>query len=171
MVGELINNTGAPQQAVDISGIFYDAQDQVIQDEIDTLSYVPAEVVPVGAHIPFELVIESTQPIYRLDLLAMSEPASASPRQDFQFSNVSQQTDEKSRYCLEGQVQNSGSPLEDYLIIVAIAYNDQGNVVSFGEYSPALPKIVIGDQTSPFEMCIDPLNQQIARHELRALGY
>lgn len=171
VVGELINKTGAPQQAVDISGIFYNAKDQVIQDEIDTLSYVPADVVPVGAHIPFELVIESTQSIYRLDLVARSAPATASPRQDFKFANVSQWTDELNTYCLDGEVQNTGLPLGDYLVVMAIAYNEQGNVVSFGEYSPVLPNVVVGDQISPFEMCIDPLNQNIARHELRALGY
>jgi hypothetical protein len=171
VVGELINKTGAPQQAVGISGIFYDAKDQVIQDEIDTLSYVPAEIIPVGAHIPFELVAESTQPIYRLDLVAKSAPATESPRQDFKFANVSQWTDEANTYCLDGEVQNTGSPLADYLVVMAIAYNERGNVVSFGEYSPVLPEVVIGDQTSPFEMCIDPLNQNIARHELRALGY
>lgn len=171
VIGEIINNTGKPQQAVDITGTFYDDKDQVIKNELDILSHVAVDVVPVGAHIPFELVIESSQPVYRLDLLALSEPADNPPRQDFQFANISQQQNESNLYCLEGQIQNIGSPLADYLIVVAIGYNAQGNVVSFGEYSPASPSVILGDQASPFEMCLDPLDQQIARHELRALGY
>lgn len=171
VIGELINNTGSPQQGVDVSGTFYDRADQVIRDEIETLSHVPVDIVPVGAHIPFELVIESSQPIYRLDLLAKSIPASEPPRQDFQFSNVNLSPNETNLYCLEGQVQNPGANLVDYLVIMIVGYNDQGNVVNFGEYSPVAPEGVVGDQRSPFSMCLDPLEQQITRHELRAVGY
>jgi hypothetical protein len=169
--GELINNTGTPQQGVDISGVFYDRADQVIRDEIETLSHVPVDIVPVGAHIPFELVIESNEPIYRLDLVARSIPASEPPRQDFQFSNVNLSTNDPNMYCLEGQVQNPGANLVDSLVIMIVGYNDQGNVVNFGEYSPVAPEGVVGEQRSPFRMCLDPLEQQITRHELRAVGY
>ncbi len=171
VVGELINSTGSPQQAVEVSGIFYDAQDQVIEDEIDTLSYVPVEVIPPGAHVPFELTVESPQPIYRLDLVALSAPATDFPRQDFQFANINQWAGESNMYCLSGQVQNTGSPLADYLVIMATTYDDQGQVAGFGEYAPAYPEVIVGSQTTPFEICIDPLNQQIARHEFRAVGY
>jgi hypothetical protein len=171
VVGELVNQTGAAQQEVNISGLFYNADDEIIQNEIETLSYVPVEIIPIGAHIPFELTIESIEPIYRLDLLAMSEPADSPPRQDFQFTGVSQWTDDTNMYCLSGQVKNLGSPLEDSLVIMTIGYNDYGSVVSFGEYSPISPEVITGDQTSTFETCLDPLNQQITRHELRAIGY
>ncbi|MEW5957253.1 MAG: hypothetical protein AB1801_05995 [Chloroflexota bacterium] len=171
VVGEIINNTGSPQQAVEVSGVFYDALDQVIEDEIDTLSYVPVEVIPVGAHVPFELVVESPQPIFRLDLEALSQPASDSPRQDFQFANINQWSGGTNMYCLGGQVQNLGLPLAGYLVIMATTYDAQGQVVGFGEYAPTSPENIVGDQTSPFEMCIDPLDQHVARHEFRALGY
>lgn len=171
VVGELINNTGAPQQAVEISGTFYDAQGQVIQDGIDTLSYVPIEVIPAGLHVPFELNIESDRPIYRLDLLAKSDPSVEAPRHDFQFANVSQWQDEEGMYCLGGDVQNSGASLQDYLIVFATVYNGQGGLVSFGEYTPTSPEMLEDGQPSPFEMCVDPLDQQVAHYELNALGY
>jgi hypothetical protein len=171
VVGELINNTGQPQQAVEVAGVFYNEKDQIIQDQIDSLSYVPVEVIPVGAHVPFELNIESDQPIYRLDLLAKSDPAGETPRQDFQFANVSQWEDTDGLYCLGGDVQNSGGSLQDYLVVVATAYNGQGRLVGFSEYAPTSSEIIESGQASPFEMCLDPLSQQVAHYELNALGY
>lgn len=170
VIGEMVNNTGIPQKEVHISGVVYDQHDQRIEEEIDTLSYVPVEVVPVGASVPFELIVEGPEPIYRLDLVAMSEPSGDPPFQDFQISNVNQWVDSSNLYCLGGYVQNSASPLEDFLIILASAYNDQGQLVSFGEYSTVSPGFVIGDQTSPFEMCVDPLDEQIVDYKLSALG-
>ncbi len=171
VVGELVNNTGLPQTAVHISGVLYDEQSQVIVDGVETLSYVPVDVIPAGAHVPFELAVESDEAIYRLDLYAMSEPAGNPPRQDFQISSISPWTDSANMYCLGGQIQNPGAPLEDYLIIVAFTYNEQGQLVSFGEYSLTSPEQAVGDQTSSFELCIDPMDQTIVSHELAALGF
>ncbi len=170
VVGEAINNTGVPQQEIDISGLFYDAYDRLIVNEIETLDYVPVEVVPVSVRVPFELVVESDQPIYRLDLVGLSAPADNPPRQDFQLSGVSQQTNPVDLYCIQGQVKNLGAPLEEYLLVLATAYDGKGQVVSFGEYSAASPETIVADQTSPFEICIDSLGQQITRHEVRAMG-
>lgn len=171
VVGELVNNTGAPQQNVEVSGVFYDAQDQVLLDEIDTLSYVPIEIIPAGAHVPFELNIESAQPIYRLDLLAMSDRAVETPRQDFQIVNVTYWEDADGLYCLGGDIQNSGDSIQDYLVVLATAYDGLGGLVTFGEYAPAAPTEAETGQISPFEMCLDPLDQQVAHYELNAVGY
>ncbi len=153
-----------------VSGLLYDQRGQVIVEGLETLSYVPVDIIPVGAHVPFELVVESDEPIYRLDLYAMSEPSGDPPRQDFQISNVSQWTGPVDMYCLNGEIQNLGASLEDYLTIVALVYNDRNQLASFGEYSAALPELVIGEKTSSFELCIDPLDQLIVNHELKALG-
>jgi hypothetical protein len=168
--GELINNTGAPQTEVQVSGILYDRYDRIIIDGVDTLDYVPVEVVPVGARIPFELVVESDQPIYRIDLVGISAPADSSPRQDFQFSGVSQRVDPSGLYCIEGRIKNLGSPLQEHLIVLATTYDSQGQVVSFGEHAEGSPSNVSADQASPFEICIDPVGQQISNHQLKAVG-
>jgi hypothetical protein len=170
VMGKLVNNTGLPQTAVQVAGNLYDQQNQVIAEGVEMSSYVPVDIVPIGGHVPFELVVKSAKPINRLDLYAVSEPSGASPREDFLFSGLKQWTGSTGTYCLDGQIHNSGPPLEDYLIIVAFVYDNQGKLVSFEEFSADSPQTVMGDQASPFEMCIDPLGQQIARHELRALG-
>ena len=170
VVGEMVNRTGAPQEGVNVSGVFYDRDDQVIRDGIDTLNYVPVEVVPEGAHIPFELVVDSADPVYRIELVAISEPAADTARQDFQFVDVSQWQGADDMYCIGGQVQNPGSPLDEYLVVLATTYDGKGHVVSFGEHSTATPAEIVAGQSSPFSICIDPLNEQIARYQLWALG-
>lgn len=169
VVGELINNTQIPQRDVYVSGVFYDRNNQVILDEIESLSYVPVEIIPVGGRVPFELVVESAQPIYRLDLYARSEPSGDPPRQDFQFADVTHWTSKTNMYCLGGKVLNPSPLLEDYLVVLATIYNNQGYVASFGEYSALLPASA-GNQSTPFELCIDPLEQPIVHYELKALG-
>ncbi len=171
VVGEAINNTGVPQREVDISGIFYGNKNQLIGDEIEAVDYIPVDVVPIGARVPFELVAESSQPIYRLDLIGLSEPTNNSPRQDFEFLNVKEQLTDAGMYCLRGTVKNSGAALNEYLIILATAYNGQSQVIGFGEHSEISPKSVIADQIAPFEVCLDPLGQPVSRYQLRAWGW
>ncbi|MCG3209859.1 MAG: hypothetical protein FOGNACKC_03486 [Anaerolineae bacterium] len=170
LMGELVNGTGAPQQVLDISGAFYDAQGQVAADSLNMVSYVPVDPIPVGAHVPFELQVSGDQNIDRFDLNAISTPASDPPRQDFKFSNVEQWVDEATGYCIRGQVDNLGPPLREYLIVLAIGYDDKGSVVNFGEYYvDTLP--TSGAQSSPFELCLASLGRQLSRHDLRAFGY
>jgi len=48
-----------------------------------------------------------------------------------------------------------------------VLYDSQGDVVNFGEtYESALE----GGETLDFEICIEPPNQNAARHELYAWG-
>jgi hypothetical protein len=170
LMGELVNSTGAPQQLIDISGAFYDAQGEVAVDGLELVSYVPIDPVPADAHVPFELLVSGHQDIDRFDLRAVSEPASDPPRQDFQFSGVEQWVGDATGYCLRGQVANQGPPVQEYLIVLAIGYDDQGSVVNFGEYYvDTLPGS--GTQSSPFELCLASLGRQLSRHDLRAFGY
>jgi hypothetical protein len=134
------------------------------------VSYVPIDPVPADAHVPFELQVSGNHDIDRFDLRVLSEPASAAPRQDFQFSGVEQGMDQDNLYCIRGQVENQGPPVQEYLIVLAIGYDDQGSVVNFGEY---YADILPGSdaQSSTFELCLDPFDRQISHHDLRAFGY
>jgi hypothetical protein len=168
IIGEMVNNTGAPQTDIQVASIVYGANNRVITDQAEMIDYVPVEVVPVGAHIPFELIVSAQEAIYRVDLTGVSYPAEAAPRQDFQFAGVNQWIEE-SLYCLGGKVQNN-APLGEYLIILAVTYNNSGQVVSFGEYAEGDPESIGAGQTAPFELCIDPSGQNIVHHELKAVG-
>lgn len=169
VMGVLINNTGSPQTAIELTGTFYDAQGKVIQDQIDTSSYVPVEIIPVEAHIPFELDAISPQPVSRVDVQVKSSPATDSPRQDFQITGLKQWTDTDGMYCLSGQVENPGDPVQGYLAVYATLYDNMGHLVSFSDYAPSIDDP--SGQGADFEMCLDPLGHTITRHEVKALGY
>jgi uncharacterized protein YgiM (DUF1202 family) len=164
--GKAVNNTGAAQELLSINGIFYDGQGQVIADHDDSYAYWPGYVVPPGGSVPFELLVDGIGEPANFDLSVEAQPSDQTPRQDFNVSNVNQQT-EDDVYCLAGELRNPGSDLEDYLIIAAVLYDAQDNVLNFGDYEEFGS---IEDSASNFEICIDRPNQDIARYEVVAWG-
>ena len=143
LYGNLINNTGSAQELFFITGTFYDAQGQAIADEESTYDYWPVEFIPPGARVPFELTVDGIQSTNNFDLRVDAEPSGEAPRQDFEFSDLYQETMEYG-YCVGGTLRNPGGQLEDYLVIVAVLYDNQDQVVSFGEYYPYYDE-VFGD--------------------------
>ena len=119
--------------------------------------------------MPFELIVFDIQSIADFNLDVISRPSSETPRQDFEFSDIDP-SNEEGDYCLAGKLRNPGGQLLDYLLIVAVLYNDQDNVINFDTYDEPSPEDVKGDGISDLEVCVDALDQQIARYELRAVG-
>lgn len=169
LYGKLTNGTGAPQELEDVSGAFYDAQGQLIADKSSTFDYWPINVVPPGGAVPFELTVFDGQGAADYDLNVEAQPSGENTRQDFEFKDVEQRS-EDGDYCLSGNLRNSGDELRDYLVIVAILYDAQGNVVNFDYYDEYNPAGVKGDNPSSFEICVPPPNQDVANYELRAWG-
>jgi hypothetical protein len=169
LYGEVINNTGSSQELALVSGNFYDGQGQIIANEENTADYAPVDIIPPGGRVPFELSIDNVQNVADFDLWAQSEASGDVPRQDFEFLEVSQWTEDED-YCLSGSLRNPGGPLQDYLIIVAILYDGQGNVINFGDDYQTSLEGVAGDETLYFEICANLSGQSVARHELRAWG-
>jgi hypothetical protein len=167
--GEAVNDTGSSQQISHVTGTFYDSQGQVVAGTGDISDYWPIYMVPPGAVVPFKLSISGAPGVADLDLSVISQPSSDTPRQDFAFSDADA-SQGGGGYCVTGSLQNPGGGLQDYLTIVAVLYNAQGKVVNFDSYDEFFPEDVVGDQTLDFEVCVDPLNQEVARYELRAWG-
>jgi hypothetical protein len=169
LFGNLGNHTGISQELAYIFGIFYDAQGQVIADQNSTTDYWPINFIPPGGEIPFELTVADIQTVANFDLGIKAEPSDETLRQDFEFSGLDQ-SNEGGGYCVTGRLRNPGDPLEQNLTIVAVLYDDQDTVVNFGDYFERQPQRVIDDETLPFQVCADDLNQSIARYDLQAWG-
>jgi hypothetical protein len=165
LYGDLINDTGMTQELVFVSGTFYDASGQVIADPGSTSDYWPVDVIPSGGRLPFELTVLDIEQAVAYDLTLEAQPSDRTPRQDFEFANLDQ-WGEDDIYCLTGELQNLGAPLQEYIVIVAVLFDSQDRVLKFGEYYEPGPV----DPSLEFEICIDLINQDIARHELRAWG-
>lgn len=169
LYGNMINDTGASQELEAVTGSFYDAEGRLIADEGSTYDYWPINVVPPGGSVPFELTVFDVQNAANFNLAVEAIPSGENTRQDFEFLNVNQRN-EDGDYCLGGELRNSGDELAEYLVIVAILYDGQGNVINFDYYDEYNPQGVKDDATSSFDICVSPLDQGVANHELRAWG-
>lgn len=169
LYGKLTNDTGAPQELEAVTGQFYDAQGQVVADKNSTYDYWPINVVPPGGAVPFELTVFDVQNAADYDLNVEAQPSGQNTRQDFEFRDVRQENDDGD-FCLTGQLRNNGDQLQEFLVVAAILYDGQGNVINFDYYDEYDPASVRGDDTSEFEICVSPPNQDVANHELRAWG-
>jgi hypothetical protein len=167
--GDMINNTGTSQELNVVSGVFYDGQGQVIAGDRDVEGEWPIEVVLPGGRVPFKLVVNGIQGVANFELGVEANPSGITPRQDFEFVDLSQSR-EAGKYCVTGRLQNLGGELEEYLVIVAVLYNDQDKAINFDDYDEFELEYVIGGETAEFQLCVDDLNQDVAHHELRAWG-
>jgi hypothetical protein len=165
LYGDVINNTGVSQELTAITGAFYDAQGQLMADGDDILNVWPIEVIPAGGRLPFELAIPGLQNIADFDLSVQAQPNGQMPHQNFDFPEVNELI-EDNYYCLTGQVQNLGAQLHTYLMVVAVLYDSQDRMINFSEYYEPAP----ADELSDFEICVDLINPDMARYELRAWG-
>jgi hypothetical protein len=167
--GEVVNNAASAQQIDYLAGTVYDGQGQVLADVADGAEYWPIYVVPAGAQVPFKLSLYGVPGASDFDLNLVAQPSDEAPRQDFEFSDLDA-TSQAGSYCVSGELRNPGGQLDSYLTIVAVLYNAQGNVISFDSYEEYFPEEIVGDETLDFEVCVDPLGQDVARYEVRAWG-
>jgi hypothetical protein len=168
LYGDMVNNTGSSQMLQFVSATFYDAQGQVMPPA-SINDYWPTEAMPPGAQIPFELSVAGIPNPANFDLNVNAVPSDQTPRQDFEFSDLNQSSD-GGDYCLSGSLRDQGSELQEYLVIVAILYDPENNVINFGDYYESDPEGETDEHTLDFELCVDSLGQNVARHELRAWG-
>ncbi|MCG3212140.1 MAG: hypothetical protein FOGNACKC_05787 [Anaerolineae bacterium] len=167
--GEMINNTGSAQLVDHISGAFFNGQGQPLPTPGDTYGYWPLDVVPAGARVPFQLTAYNTQNVGRVDMTVASQPDSQQPRQNFEISNTAATSDDGA-YCVTGTVRNSGAQLHNYLTVVVLLYNDQGQVINFESDQAASPEAIVSGGTFGVDVCLDPLGQHVARFDLRSFG-
>jgi hypothetical protein len=169
LYGDVINETGSTQELNVITATFYDEQGQVIADASSAVDYWPIDVIPAGARLPFGILAPDVESTTNFELNVEAQPGAQMPHQNFQVLSLDQQQAEFG-YCLTGQIQNMGNPLQEYLVVMAVLYDSQDRVIKFGEYYAPDPSVILGDQLEPFEICVDPVSRQVARHELRVWG-
>jgi hypothetical protein len=169
LYGDLVNNTGDTQKLDFISGIFYDAQGQIIADATNIDVYRPLDFILPGGQLPFEMTVTGIQSAANFDLSVEAEPSTETLRQDFEFSEVNQ-WNESGKFCVSGQLRNKGAPLQNYLVIATILYDSQDNIVNFSHQQEPSFAQMIGDHPLDVDICIGSSNQNVAGYALRAWG-
>ena len=167
--GDMVNGTGSVQELVAVTGTFFDAQGQVAASADNIVDYWPFDIVPVGGQLPFELTVLDIQQAADFDLIVDSQPSDQAPHQNFNVSNVESWSDE-GVYCLVGELENRGDFLNEYVVIVAVLFDNQNQMLGFGEYYEPEPEEGLTEFPLEFDICIDVGDQNVARYELRAWG-
>lgn len=167
--GNIINNTGASQEIIYVTGLFYDNQGRTIAGLANTDDYLPLNVVPPGGTMPFELTVYTIRSVEDFELNVAFQISAETPRQDFELLDLEPSTG-AGDYCLRGRLQNAGAQITDYLVVVAVLYNDDDEVINFGRYEAPSPEDVLGDEVMDFEICSDSFSQNVARYEVSAWG-
>jgi|GEM_PF-1905264 len=169
LYGNLVNNTELPQEIISIVGAFLDDQGEVIASTGLADAYWPGFVVSPGGSMPFELKVKGIENAADYTLSVEAEPNGDVPRENFEFSDLKPDQDGDD-YCVEGEFKNPGSGLRDYLVLTAVLFNGQDNVVNFGHYSVYYPEGVEADPDFEFDLCADSFDQEVTRFELQAWG-
>ena len=168
--GNLLNNTSSAQKLSRVTGSFFDEQGQVIAGADSNLTdYWPIAAVPPAGQVPFELVVPGLQSAADYDLQVQAEPGELLLRQDFEFIDVNL-TPKEDKQCVIGKVRNPGGELQSYLVIAAVLYDAQGNVINYYDHLEQSIGNLKDDTMLDFEICVDPLNQPVARFEPQAWG-
>ncbi|HMR66203.1 MAG TPA: FxLYD domain-containing protein [Anaerolineae bacterium] len=167
--GHLVNNTTSTQEIEEVKGTFYDAQGQVIAADDLVYGYWPVDLVLPGGGVPFELIIEGISETAGYDLGVQANPSDEKLLQDFEFKDLNQRN-ENGNYCLGGTLETSGDEPEDYLIISAALYDDQGRVVGFSDNQDIFPEDIADGQSVGFEICLPTPVEPIARYDVLAWG-
>lgn len=170
LVGEVINHTGQPQTIKRLAGIFYNDRGQIIAGPDNVSDARPVDLVPPEGRLPFRLTVPGISSAANFELSVTAEPGRQAVRRDFQFVGL-EPSIQAGDYCVTGQLQNPGSPLQNYLVIGLMLYDNQDNVINFSNYNELYFAGVSGNQLLDFEVCVPPPNQNVTRHEVRAWGW
>jgi hypothetical protein len=140
-----------------------------VADDDDLVDDLPQSVVPAGGRVPFEILVDGPQSAARYDVTIDYVESLTPIRSDFVLTDLNQFMS-FDRYCVRGTLRNSGGQLLETLVIVAVLYDDQANVINYGRTSPANYFNIHGDRTLSFEICVSPPNEGVTEYAVRALG-
>lgn len=168
--GNLVNHSATAQEIERVSATFFDAQGNQIGQGNHIQAYWPGYSVPPGGDMPFQLLVNGLSGAANFDLNLGASLSSSTPREDFEFSEVKQSYQNNS-YCVDGYLRNSGSQLQEYLIITAVLYDGRDNVINFQDEQVFSPARVVGDQKYHFKICVAPPYDDATRYDLQAWGY
>lgn len=168
LYGDVINQSDTAQELNRVTGQFVDPQGQIIANPENISAYWPVELVPAKGRVPFELFAEGIQSVAKFDIKFEAQPSSRIPRQDFVLTQEYQDKDELG-LCVGGILENRGAELEDFLVVVAVLYDAQNQMISFGD-SSIEPSLATPGQANEFEVCADSFNQEVSRFELVSWG-
>lgn len=169
-LGEVINNTGAGIEQVQVAVSLYDAEGEMVATGS---TFTEFDIIPNGGKMPFALLFTEPPPSFsHHQVVALSGVTVAHWGRNYIDLTIESDRGEASggrAYVVTGQVRNTGQHDVEQIRIVVTAYDAEGRVVGIRRGSPETQTLRVG-QSSPFGVSLSSLGGQVVTYTVQAQG-
>jgi LysM repeat protein len=169
-LGEVINNTGADIEQVQVAVSLYDAEGEVVATGS---TFTEFDFIPNESKMPFALLFtEPPSGFNHHQITALSGVAVAHWGRNYMDLTIESDHGEASgerAYVVTGQVRNTGQHDAEQIRMVVTAYDAEGRVVGIRRGSPETQTLGIGE-SSPFRVSLSSLGGQVVTYTVQVQG-
>ena len=169
-LGEVINNTGADIEQVQVAVSLYDAEGEVVATGS---TFTEFDIIPNESKMPFALLFtEPPSGFSHHQVVALSGVTVAHWGRNYMDLTIESDRGEASgerAYVVTGQVRNTGQHDAEQVRMVVTAYDAEGRVVGIRRGSPETQALGIGE-SSPFRVSLSSLGGQVITYTVQVQG-
>ena len=169
-LGEVINNTGASIEQVQVAVSLYDAEGEMVATGS---TFTEFDIIPNEGKMPFALLFtEPPSGFSHHQVAALSGVTVAHWGRNYMDLTIESDHGEASGervYIVAGQVRNTGQHDVEQIRIVVTAYDAEGRVVGIRRGSPETQTLG-GGESSPFRASLSSLGGQVVTYTVQAQG-
>jgi LysM repeat protein len=170
-LGEVINNTGASIEQVQIAVSLYDAEGEIVATGS---TFTEFDIIPNEGKMPFALLFtEPPSGFSYHQVVALSGVTVAHWGRNYMDLTIESDHGEASgeqAYAVTGQVRNTGQHDAEQIRIVVTAYDAEGRVVGIRRASPETQTLGVGE-SSPFGVSLSSLGGQVVTYTVQVQGW
>ena len=169
-LGEVINNTGASMEQVQVAVSLYDAEGEIVATGS---TFTEFDIIPNEGKMPFALLFpEPPSNFSHHQVVALSGVTVAHWGRNYVDLNIESGHGEASgerAYVVTGQVRNTGQQDAEQIRMVVTAYDAEGRVVGIRRGSLEAQILGVGE-SSPFEVSLSSLGSQVVTYTVQVQG-
>lgn len=169
-LGEVINNTGASIEQVQVAVFLYNAEGDMVATGS---TFTEFDIIPNESKMPFALLFaEPPSDFSHHQVVALSGVTVAHWGRNYMDLTIESDHGEASGervYVVTGQVRNTGQHDAEQIRIVVAAYDAEGQVVGVRRGSPETQTLGVGE-LSPFRVSLSPLGGQVVTYTVQVQG-
>jgi hypothetical protein len=169
-LGEVLNNTGASIEQVQVAVSLYDAEGEMVAT---SSTFTEFDIIPNESKMPFALLFtEPPSDFSQHQVVALSGVTVAHWGRNYIDLTIESDRGEASSeraYVVTGRVRNTGQYDAEQIRMVVTAYDAEGRVVGIRRGSPETQALGMGE-SSPFSVSLSPLGGQVVTHTVQVQG-
>jgi murein DD-endopeptidase MepM/ murein hydrolase activator NlpD len=169
-LGEVINNTGADIEQVQVAVSLYDGKGEMVATGS---TFTEFDIIPNESKIPFALLFtEPPSSFSHHQVVALSGVTVAHWGRNYMDLTIESDHGEASgelAYVVTGQVRNTGQHDAEQIRIVVTAYDAEGRVMGIRRGGPETQTLGV-DESSPFRVSLSPLGGQVVTYTVQVQG-